>query len=99
MDKTKEIERLAAISTLVYQEIRREGVIAIHDYLDRRKNLKRGAGVHLCPEKFFELFGDDEFEYRPYYDEENIEAAKEVNGVTFYAIIDEMDVIPEGRLD
>ncbi len=98
MSKRKEIERLATISTLVYQEIIRDGVIAIHDHLDRRKNLERGAGVYLQPEKFFELFGDDEYEYRP-YDEEIIEAAKEVNGVTFYAIIYKTDAIPEGRLD
>lgn len=98
MSKAKEIERLAAISTLVYQEIIRDGVIEINDHLDTRKGLKRGAGVFLQPEKFFELFGDDEFEYRP-YDEERIEAAKEINGVTFYATIDKTDDIPEGRLD
>lgn len=76
------------------------GVVGPGEYLDRRTFpvLAFKPGVFMLPKGFLEYFGDDtNFEYiaTEYGD---IEMITEVNGVTFYAIVDPKDRILGGRV-
>lgn len=77
-----------------------DGVISAGEYLDRRYNpgLVYKPGVFMQPKGFLEYFGDDtDFEYitRP---DGDVEMATEVNGVTFYALLDREDWTQGGRI-
>lgn len=70
-----------------------DGVVSAGEYLDRRyyPGLVYKPGVFMQPGGFLEYFGDDtNYEYitRP---DGDVEMVTEVNGVTFYALLDQGD--------
>ena len=76
------------------------GVVGPCEYLDRRNYpaLAFKTGVFMLPKGFLEYFGDDtDFEYIA-TEFGDIEMVTEVNGVTFYAIVDNKDRIQGGRI-
>lgn len=97
--RKSEIGRMALVATLVDDIIEnsKHGVISLQQHLDARDDMKWSPGVHLQPKLFMELFGDDtEYEYIDGDYGKNV--VTNVNGVTFYALINGMDLIRDGRL-
>lgn len=77
-----------------------DGVVGAGEYLDRRiyPELVYRPGVLMQPKGFLEYFGDDtNYEYITRTDGE-VEMITEVNGVTFYALLDHGDRIQGGRV-
>ena len=97
--RKSDIAYMALVATMVNNIISGDGVCGVHPYLERRKTvLQYKPGVQLQPWKFMELFGDDtEFEYLEDRDGDKT-LYVEVNGVSFYAPVNGMDEIIEGRL-
>ena len=101
MDKNtrkSDIGFMTIVAALAKQCIEKPGVCGVGYYLDKRKGpgLHYVPGVHLTAETFLEYFGEDtDFEYREtgYGD---VEMVTEVNGVTFYALINSTDRIESG---
>lgn len=102
MDKDKrkrDIAFMAIAAGMAAMCRKMEGVISAGEYLDRRfgANLVYKPGIFMQPKGFLEYFGDDtDFEYitRP---DGDLEMATQVNGVTFYALIGDTDIIRGGR--
>jgi hypothetical protein len=102
MDKQarkSEIGFLGVAAALAKMCIDKDGVIDVGTWLDRRKMVHEWqTGVFLQPWKFMELFGDDtEYEYMTdrFGD---MQIVTTVNGVVYYAIIQDYDLIQDGRL-
>lgn len=93
------IAKMTIAAGLAHQCVQWGGVCGVSSYLDRREPLLHySAGVLLQPEAFYEYFGEDTFyEYRDIREDGSIEVATEVNGVTFYALIDDSDILKNGR--
>lgn len=98
--RKKTIGFMAMLATMVFKIVNgHSGVCGIHPHLDRRKSfLQYVPGVQLQPWKFMELFGDDtEYEYiQDSYGD--LSVVTEANGVMFHALINDMDLIRDGRL-
>ena len=97
--RKSEIGFLGVAAALAKMCIDKDGVIDVGTWLDRRKTvLEWKTGVFLQPWKFMELFGDDtEYEYLTDRDGD-MEVVTQVNGVTYYALIRDLDLIEDGRL-
>lgn len=103
MDKEKRKKDIAFMSIAAGMAAKcrnMDGVISAGEYLDRRiyPGPEYRPGVFMQPRGFLEYFGDDtDFEYitRP---DGDLEMTTEVNGVTFYALIDHGDMIQGGRI-
>ena len=98
-EKTKksDINYLAMVAAMAKQCIDKDGVCGVGVYLDHRKpGSWYVPGVQMLAKTFLEYFGDEGFEYRTRGD--GYELVKEIHGVTFYALIDDSDMIREGRL-
>lgn len=96
------IAQMSVVATMVNDIVTGDGVCGFQPFLDRRKStpveLHYEPGVLLQPWKFIELFGEDtNFEYVSDRDGE-VTMITEVNGVTFYALTDNSDLIRNGRL-
>lgn len=103
MDKEKRKKDIAFMSIAAGMAAKcrnMDGVIGPSAYLDRRNYpvLAFKTGMFMLPKGFLEYFGDDtDFEYIA-TEFGDIEMVTEVNGVTFYAIVDNKDRIQGGRV-
>ena len=102
MDKQarkSEIGFLGVAAALAKMCIDKDGVIDVGTWLDRRKTVHEWkTGVFLQPWKFMELFGDDT-EYENLTDRSgDMQIVTTVNGVVYYALIRDYDLIQDGRL-
>lgn len=101
MDKEKRKKDIAFMSIAADMAAKcrnMDGVVGPGAYLDRRNYpaVAFKTGMLMMPSGFLEYFGDDtDFEY---IDTEygDIKMVTEVNGVIFYAIVDNKDRIPGG---
>lgn len=96
------ITYMALVATMENNIVSEPGVCGFHQFIDRRKStpteLHFEPGVLLQPWKFMELFGEDtDFEYFTDRDGD-LTIITQVNGVTFYALADNSDLIQDGRL-
>jgi hypothetical protein len=96
------ITQMSVVATMVDNLISEPGVCGFQQFLDRRKStpteLHFEPGVLLQPWKFMELFGEDtDFEYIKDRDGD-LTIITQVNGVTFYALACNSDLIRNGRL-
>ncbi len=96
------ITQMSVVATMVDNLISEPGVCGFQQFLDRRKStpaeLHFEPGVLLQPWKFMELFGEDtDFEYIKDRDGD-LTIITQVNGVTFYALANNSDLIRNGRL-
>lgn len=96
------ITQMSVVATMVDNLISEPGVCGFQPFLDRRKStpveLHYEPGVLLQPWKFMELFGEDtDFEYIKDRDGD-LTMITQVNGVTFFALINGTDLIREGRI-
>lgn len=102
MEKEKrknDIGRMALVAAMVKQCMNKPGVCGIHPWLDRRKvGLQYTAGVQLQAKDFMEYFGEDtEYEYITDRDGD-MQVITKVNGVVFYALVDDTDLLENGVL-
>lgn len=101
MDKEKRKKDIAfmSIAAGMAAKCRKlDGVVGPSEYLDQSNYpaVAFKTGMLMMPSGFLEYFGDDtDFEY---IDTEygDIKMVTEVNGVIFYAIVDNKDRIPGG---
>ena len=96
------IAQMSVVATMVNNIVTGDGVCGFQPFLDRRKStpikLHYEPGVLLQPWKFIELFGEDtNFEYIKDRDGD-LTMITQVNGVTFYALVNNSDLIRNGRL-
>jgi len=96
-----DITQMSVLATMIHNIVMKSdyGVCSIHPHYETRMGENSFVpGVLLQPWKFMELFGDDtEYEYiQDRYGDMSV--ITEVNGVTFYALINGMDLIQDGRL-
>lgn len=96
------IAYMALVATMVNNIVSEPGVCDILPFLDRRKSTPTevyfAPGVLMQPWKFIERFGEDtNFEYISDRDGD-LTMITEVNGVVFHALVDETDLIRDGRL-
>lgn len=102
MEKTQRksnIGYMALVGTMVNNIVNGDGVCGVHPYLERRADMwTYKPGVHLQAWKFMELFGDDtEYEYLEDWRGDR-SVITEVNGVVFYALVDDTDLLENGVL-
>lgn len=99
MDRKSEICFLGGAAAIAKICEDKKGVIGPCKWLDRRRfGTYYEAGMFLQPYKFMELFGEDT-EYQYYKDKDStLYVFTQVNGVTFYAMIRDDDLIVDGRL-
>ena len=101
MDKEKRKKDIAFMSIaagMAAKCLELDGVVGPSEYLDQSNYpyVAFKTGMLMMPSGFLEYFGDDtDFEY---IDTEygDIKMVTEVNGVIFYAIVDDKDRIPGG---
>ncbi len=96
------IAQMSVVAAMVNDIVTGDGVCGFQPFLDRRKStpveLHYEPGVLLQPWKFMELFGEDtDFEYIKDRDGD-LTMITQVNGVTFYALANNSDLIRDGRL-
>lgn len=96
------ITQMCEVATMVDNLISEPGVCGFQQFIDRRKStpikLHFEPGVLLQPWKFIELFGEDtDFEYITDRGGD-LTIITQVNGVTFYALVNNSDLIQDGRL-
>lgn len=103
MDKEKRKKDIAFMSIAAGMAAKcrdMDGIIGPGFQLDQRflADLVYKPTMLMLPNGFLEYFGDDtDFEYITRTDGE-VEMVTEVNGVTFYALIDDGDMIKGGRI-
>lgn len=103
MDKEKRKKDIAFMSIAAGMAAKcrdMDGVIGPQIYLNRLflPGLVYKPAVLMMPNGFLEYFGDDtDFEYIA-RSNGDMEMLTEVNGVTFYALIDDSDMIKGGRI-
>ncbi len=100
--RKSDITYMALVATMVNNLVSEPGVCGIQPFLDRRKStpteLHFDPGVLMQPWKFIERFGEDtDFEYFKDRDGD-LTMITQMNGVTFYALVNNSDLIRDGRL-
>lgn len=98
-DRKSEIGFLGIAAAMAKQCSDKDGVIGVGYWLDRRKPLLQYTpGVFLQTYKFMELFGEDT-EYQYFADKDgDMQVFTQVNGVTYYALIGDHDLVENGVL-
>ena len=89
--RKSEIGMMSIVAAMVKQCMQKPGVVAIGS------PERDTPSVHMLPKTFLDYFGDDtEFEYSE--DPSFRTMSTVVNGVRFYAVINGLDIIANGRL-
>lgn len=98
--RKSDIGFLAIVAAMVKQCMDKLGVCGISLYLEKRPGATWGyrPGVHLQAWRFMDYFGEDtNYEYITDRDGD-MKVITDVNGVVFFALIDGLDLIQNGRL-
>ena len=104
LQRKSDIGYMSLLAGMVHQILKMPGVIEIGTHRGYRLlefgnpiSIIETPGVFMQPWAFLEHFGDDtEFEYVT--DKYGTQMVTEVNGVTFYATVNSLDVIQDGKL-
>ena len=104
MDKRQrksDIGYMSVVAGMANQVIEKPGIISVGQHRDFRRipEIIYKPGVFMQPKAFYEYFGEDtNFEYVRDHTDDWMEIRAEVNGVIFYAQVNSMDVIRDGKL-